>query len=513
MKKIIAVFLSAVIAVAQTGTIDYVMSVKNKPELDPRNYVFTRTNGAGASSASMTSGSGKTATLTPCPAGITSASVNHSYVRITGGTGTAEATQITNFSSSGSNCTITFNLANSHTGSWVIRNNANGLQEALIDGAALGRAVHAVAGGYAFYAPVYVPAYATIRGDGSFVTWFQAQAADMVILDAPGDHNTFLDFGMSNLGNVQGTSGNVGIRLGTAIASNSFTSISRLFFDFLYDDVLSVNAHQLKISDCTFYDPSHAGITLANPLAPDNAGAQVVNNMFFSYVTLGTPAEAFVLITSTSSDQFTNNNFIGSGANIDYCLKNTSTTSGGWMNVTGNKCENTRLGGFHVNGTWTQLSMAGNVLSNSGGLNNWTGVQLSGSGIQYRNVIGPNVIQCGGTGNNGIYLSGTYQTTSIVGNEIMGCNFGINANGSPATTYIGPNHITGSLTSNVYSAGTGVTVDMTGPFSYANLVDGSGGIWNVANGSRVFCSDCNSTCTGGSGTGRTCFKENGTWTH
>jgi hypothetical protein len=33
------------------------------------------------------------------------------------------------------------------------------------------------------------------------------------------------------------------------------------------------------------------------------------------------------------------------------------------------------------------------------------------------------------------------------------------------------------------------------------------------NGYAVFCTDCNSGCTAGGGTGRTCFRENGAWTH
>lgn len=33
------------------------------------------------------------------------------------------------------------------------------------------------------------------------------------------------------------------------------------------------------------------------------------------------------------------------------------------------------------------------------------------------------------------------------------------------------------------------------------------------NGTIVYCSDCNSTCSAGSSTGRTCFRENGAWTH
>jgi hypothetical protein len=35
----------------------------------------------------------------------------------------------------------------------------------------------------------------------------------------------------------------------------------------------------------------------------------------------------------------------------------------------------------------------------------------------------------------------------------------------------------------------------------------------AANGSVIFCTDCNATCTAGASTGRTCFRENGAWTH
>jgi hypothetical protein len=33
------------------------------------------------------------------------------------------------------------------------------------------------------------------------------------------------------------------------------------------------------------------------------------------------------------------------------------------------------------------------------------------------------------------------------------------------------------------------------------------------NGTQIYCTDCNATCTAGSSTGRTCFRENGAWTH
>lgn len=35
----------------------------------------------------------------------------------------------------------------------------------------------------------------------------------------------------------------------------------------------------------------------------------------------------------------------------------------------------------------------------------------------------------------------------------------------------------------------------------------------LPNGNTIFCTDCNATCTAGASTGRTCFRENGAWTH
>jgi hypothetical protein len=63
-----------------------------------------------------------------------------------------------------------------------------------------------------------------------------------------------------------------------------------------------------------------------------------------------------------------------------------------------------------------------------------------------------------------------------------------------------------------------VTTDVSGTFNnlfrkptvpaFSNLP----AVWPDG-GPPLYCSDCNSTCTAGSSTGRTCFRENGSWTH
>ncbi len=50
------------------------------------------------------------------------------------------------------------------------------------------------------------------------------------------------------------------------------------------------------------------------------------------------------------------------------------------------------------------------------------------------------------------------------------------------------------------------TVDRLPARTFSNLR------W-APDGSVVYCSDCNATCTAGGGKGRTCFRENGSWTH
>jgi hypothetical protein len=39
------------------------------------------------------------------------------------------------------------------------------------------------------------------------------------------------------------------------------------------------------------------------------------------------------------------------------------------------------------------------------------------------------------------------------------------------------------------------------------------GLPSAANGTIIYCSDCNSTCSAGGSTGRMCVRENGVWTH
>lgn len=72
-------------------------------------------------------------TLTPCPLGLAGSDANH-YLRISGGTGTAETVAITGGScTSGlASGTVGFTAANNHTGAWGVTSASGGIREAIL---------------------------------------------------------------------------------------------------------------------------------------------------------------------------------------------------------------------------------------------------------------------------------------------------------------------------------------------------------------------------------------------
>src|SRR4051812_19003835 len=123
-------FLLATTLSAQT--VDWHKQVKNKSTTESYDYIWSRTNNAGASGDLSLTGAGRTITLTPCPKGVNGTDTAH-YVYISGGTGTAEAVLITGgtCASASSSGTIIVTTANTHTGSWVVSTATAGIQEAV----------------------------------------------------------------------------------------------------------------------------------------------------------------------------------------------------------------------------------------------------------------------------------------------------------------------------------------------------------------------------------------------
>src|SRR3982751_1459980 len=72
--------------------VDYAYQVANKPEIDAREFQFTRVSGQSVTGSLTAPGAGKVLSFAPCPQGFnTTDSPNRHYVYIFNGTGAAEA--------------------------------------------------------------------------------------------------------------------------------------------------------------------------------------------------------------------------------------------------------------------------------------------------------------------------------------------------------------------------------------------------------------------------------------
>ncbi|MFB3813414.1 MAG: hypothetical protein ACE14L_04820 [Terriglobales bacterium] len=125
--------------------------------------------------------------------------------------------------------------------------------------------------------------------------------------------------------------------------------------------------------------------------------------------------------------------------------------------------------------------------------------------------ITDNTIECNSVaGSVGLSLAqtaGTLDHVTIEGNHILNCGgTGLTIAAGPTNVKVGFNDYVNNATDYADSA-TSFFDDVIGKnFTFATLPA-------AANGSRVYCSDCNATCTAGGATGRTCFRENGAWIH
>lgn len=193
---------SSVVSVSHGGTGQTVASAK-----DIRNYTFTRTNGTTATGDLSATGV-HSVSITTSPVGVSSTDLYH-YVRISGGTGTAEQVLVTGGScTSGlqSGCSLTFTTAQTHTGAWSITSATSGIQEAVMDAQTTTTADARPAGGIVFIPQGVFPIYATItmtrnvsiKGEGvvSSVISMQTDAIDWLYLNS-GDPGTLGDYFIS----------------------------------------------------------------------------------------------------------------------------------------------------------------------------------------------------------------------------------------------------------------------------------------------------------------------------
>ena len=110
--------------------IDWVSEIRNKPFLDARQYNFPAQSPGGA----LTSGVQATINVVGPVYGPANGTDTHHYIRISGGTGTAEAVLVTGgtYVSGALTGTIIFTPANNHSGAWTWSSATAGAKEAFV---------------------------------------------------------------------------------------------------------------------------------------------------------------------------------------------------------------------------------------------------------------------------------------------------------------------------------------------------------------------------------------------
>ena len=143
-----------------------------------------------------------------------------------------------------------------------------------------------------------------------------------------------------------------------------------------------------------------------------------------------------------------------------------------------------------------------NTLSTSTSASIGIGNSSSNSTIALNNI---HDITGGGTG-----IIQTGNDCMVSENTLRSLQFGIDTSGGLRSTVKGNKFINSVTTPLTLAASDFVDLNTsdgnTLGFAFANLPASP-------NGSRAWCTDCNSTCTAGTSNGRTCFRENGAWTH
>lgn len=164
--------------------VDWINQVQNKPVVDIREFDWYRTNGSGATGDLAATGA-KTISLTKCPYGL---AVGR-WVRISGGTGTAETVALTSMSgAAGGACTLGMTIGQTHTGSWRIGSAMGGVIEANAVVCSTGGEVKMPSGTITAYARVEVCSGVTLRGENKDSTVIQIAANTFTPLASPFVH-------------------------------------------------------------------------------------------------------------------------------------------------------------------------------------------------------------------------------------------------------------------------------------------------------------------------------------
>jgi len=443
---------------SSTGTVTYPISLAqggtgsttsigakaalNIPIINPADYNFT----AQAPGGSLIAGGvNQSITMTPCPWGI-AGTYTSTYVYLSGGTGTAEATKIT-----GGTCTpgaasgtITVTPTYSHSGAFTVGSASAGLQEAANAAIVSGQPVTVPGGSYAVYAPIGVTAPVTITCSNSYTTTLIAQTATQDIIDinyvvAYQNQPTVIagcGFGAA----VTKTAG-AAINISNAAASAQPIQIYNNWFEGQFYGILAVNSFYMNIHDNSFHGGNVSGtyIQLSSPYATDGGDSMIRDNWFFglsnciNYLSGG----GLRIIGNKLLDCETAVNAVwASGAGSSQFIVSDNTFDGPQVN-------GLVIGAADSTVVFTDMSISGNIFTGSP-TDSLLKVNANSATVVRAQITGNNFLQGGGTGTVLNLISGS--GFNVVGNVINSA-----PNSSATALYIGSALSYGSVAENFFS--------------------------------------------------------------
>jgi hypothetical protein len=395
-----------------------------------------------------------TITLTPCPASV-DGTLSNFPVHLSGGTGTAETVLLTGGTGTGgdASCTVDFTAANTHTGSWTASSASGGLHEALV-AAGTGGAVHIPAGTVTIDDPapgqlsnVYIDGPRTITGEGYASSILSMSGDQFAIYVNTTSAVIVRDAAIEGSGAQ--TSGG-GIRVGsTGLNHNCASIIDNVSFSLLYDGVRFEKQCTPKLENNRFYAILHEAIHLENTWCADCGDAYIIGNFIQdpSAVTTG------IYWVNGGGARIIGNKFLGVAVGIDaqFGPDTTAGTDGTSIAVIqGNSFDQNTVAGVRMNGTigFVGAKINGNVFTQNASPSGFIAVDYGNTGaVTYLNgAIENNQFHCGSSsGYTAIRVRGSTETT-IDGNIVSYCEFGVQVDAAATAVSIGKNTFYGTAT-------------------------------------------------------------------
>ena len=456
-----------------------------------------------------------TITLTPVPQGVNGTDTAHKYL-VSGGVGTAEACLGTGGSavSGASTGTLILTCAFSHTGAWTIQSATTGVQEALNTNAS----VYLSAGSYNWYAPVTFPpslvtAAASFIGAGTNVTTIVMQDPNSGCIVSQSYYAPTIQ-GMTFTYPSGATSGVPCIQITTPDGTNTsqLGTIRDVFMNGAGVGIDLKDTMYTSVSNVKMFDlQGPYGIWVRNLLDSDD-GDDSIDDVSIAGGGSVVPL-AGIYQNSSGGLRITNSKFYLCDYGVWVDMNQTGGGIGTSMLIISNSdFDGQLLGGIRIDNTtaeiFSRVVISDNIIDQFSNMS-WNGIWVTTTNASNLpdGAITGNVI----TG----AASRTYPTFAMRGTlfNVPVSGWLVNSN-SLVSLDIG---ISGPSTTGVLAANNSMS-DVTTPlFGTGLLAYGSVAAYAtlpaLADGSSLFCLDCNATCTAGSSTGRTCFHENGAWTH